>query len=455
MAFPKDFVWGAAAASYQIEGAAGEDGRGLSVWDTFSKRPGAVWLAHNGDVACDHYHRFREDVAIMKEIGLQSYRFSISWPRVIPNGVGCVNQKGLDFYDSLVDELLAAGITPYATLFHWDYPYELYCRGGWLNPESSDWFADYTRVVVDRLSDRVCNWMTLNEPQCFIIHGHSNGTNAPGLKLDLPDVLRAIHNVHLSHGKSVQAIRANAKTPSRVGMASVAVVKSPATEDPKDVDAARRMMYCVRDENDLWSNTWWLDPLYLGRYPEDGMKVFARGLPTIKDGDMETINQPLDYFGLNIYAGERVRAGEDGKPEVVAADMSGMVTNWGVKFSPECMYWAAEFHYERYKLPMLITENGISCSDSISLDGKVHDPLRIDYLHRHLMEFERAGDDGVPIMGYLHWSILDNFEWAEGYKHRFGLVFVDYPTLRRIPKDSAAWYGEVIKTNGASLHHRA
>ncbi len=260
--FPKNFLWGVAAASYQVEGAWNEDGKGASVWDEFCRKPGAVWMGQSGEVACDHYHRYPEDVALIKGLGAHAYRLSISWPRVLPAGTGAVNPKGLDFYDRLIDSLLAEGITPYVTIFHWDYPYDLYCRGGWLNPYSSDWFADYTTVIVKKLSDRVTNWMTLNEPQVFLGAGHQEGRHAPGLTLDVHQVLTAAHNALLAHGKSVQAIRANAAKPSRVGFAPIGAVNFPASSSPADIEAARRQMFSVAQKN-MWNASWFSRPHFL------------------------------------------------------------------------------------------------------------------------------------------------------------------------------------------------
>ncbi|MGC8779602.1 MAG: glycoside hydrolase family 1 protein, partial [Anaerolineae bacterium] len=294
MTFPRDFLWGAATASYQIEGAALEDGRGLSVWDMLCRKPGAVWNGHTGEVADDHYHRYREDVALMKAIGLQAYRFSISWPRVLPAGTGAINEAGLDFYDRLVDELLAAGIQPWVTLFHWDYPYDLFCRGGWLNPYSSDWFADYTTIIVKRLSDRVRHWMTLNEPQCFIGLGHREGVHAPGLKLDWPEVLRAWHNSLLAHGKAVLAIRAHSKAPAVVGAAPTGFIAHPASDAPADIEAARRATFTVHEQT-LWNYHMFYDPVYKKEYPPEAAAVFGNALPQIGSRDMDIIGQPIDF----------------------------------------------------------------------------------------------------------------------------------------------------------------
>jgi beta-glucosidase len=450
MTFPRDFLWGAASASYQVEGAVDEDGRGPSIWDMLCRKPGAVLGGHTGDIACDHYHRYREDVALMRSMGLKAYRLSIAWPRVLPDGVGSPNQAGLAFYDRVVDALLDAGIEPWVTLFHWDFPLSLYHRGGWLNRDSAEWFARYAAIVVDRLSDRVRHWLTLNEPQVYIGAGHQDGRHAPGDKLRLDEVLRAAHHTLLAHGRAVQAIRATTRQPCRIGYAPVGVAKMPASSSPADLDAAKKRTFAVTGA--LWNNAWWMDPVYLGRYPEDGLRAFGASAPMPQRGDLETISQPLDFFGVNIYHGEYVRAGRDGEPETVPLPVGHDLTGHDWPVTPEAMYFAPRFFYERYAKPIVITENGVSCRDWVSLDGRVHDPQRIDFLQRHLLQLERANADGVPIEGYFQWSLMDNFEWAEGYKHRFGLVHCDYATQKRTMKDSARWYADVIRTNGASLH---
>ena len=303
MSFPKDFTWGVAAASYQIEGAAREDGKGLSVWDMFSRKPGAIWKGQSGDVACDHYHLWREDIQLMKELGIRNYRLSISWPRVLPEGVGKVNSKGMDFYNRLVDEMVKSGIEPWITLFHWDYPLALYHRGGWMNRDSSDWFAEYTTLITRQLSDRVSHWMTHNEPQCFIGLGHQTGYHAPGDKLRLDEVLLATHHTLLAHGKAVQAIRAEAKTKPVIGIVNVGGAHMPETESEADIAAARKAMFQPWGEG-MFLNAWWSDPLFLGHYPEDGLMVFGDSVPEIQPGDMEIISQRVDFHGLNIYHGK-------------------------------------------------------------------------------------------------------------------------------------------------------
>ena len=451
MTFPKGFTWGVASAAYQVEGAPLEDGKGPSVWDMFCRKPGVIWRGQTGDVACDHYHRFREDVALMKELGIRAYRFSIAWARVLPEGVGTVNEKGIAFYEQLVDALLAAGVEPWVTLFHWDYPLALYRRGGWLNRASAEWFAEYARVVARRLSDRVTHWMTLNEPQCFIGLGLQTGYHAPGDKLRLDEVLLAGHHAMLAHGRAVQEIRACATARPIIGFAPVGVVRMPETDSAADVAAARQAMFSVARQ-DCFNNTWWMDPVFLGRYPEDGLRFFGDAVPKVPAGDLETIAQPLDFFGANIYHGAFVRAGPGGVPQDVPLPPGYPKTtmdDWPV--TPTCLYWGPRFFHERYGLPIVITENGHQNADVISLDGKVHDPERIDYLHRYLRELGRACADGVPVRGYFQWAFTDNFEWAKGDSIRCGCVFTDYPTQRRIAKDSAWWYRDVIRSNGASL----
>lgn len=454
MAFKDDFTWGVATASFQIEGAAYEDGKGLSIWDMYCKQPNKVYGGHTGDIACDHYHRYEEDIKIMKEMGIKAYRFSISWPRVIPDGTGQVNEKGLEFYSHLVDKLIENNIEPYITLFHWDLPYALHKKGGWMNPDSPKWFEEYATLIAQRLSDRVKNFITLNEPQCFIGLGYVDGVHAPGLKQSVADTLQMAHNVLLAHGMAVKAIRKNAKSEVRIGYAPTASMHYPETESAEDIEAARRAimdMPKTLDENWAWNVTWWSDPVFFGRYPEDGIKLFGEFMPEIKDGDMEIISQPLDFLGQNIYNGKEVRAGKNQEIEFTKRYDGFPKTGLSWPITPKALYWGPRFLYERYKKPIYITENGLSCPDVISLDGKVHDPNRIDFLHRYLLELKRAASDGVDIAGYFQWSLLDNFEWHSGYDERFGIVFVDYKTQKRIIKDSGYWYKDVISSNGKNL----
>ena len=449
MSFPAGFTWGAATAAFQVEGSA-DGGRGPCVWDMFCRKEGAVHGGHDGRIACDHYHRWRDDIRIMKELGLQAYRLSISWPRILPEGEGAINERGLEFYDRLIDGLLEAGITPFVTLFHWDYPYELYCRGGWLNRQSPQWFARYTQIVADRLGDRVRHWITLNEPQVFLAMGHREGTHAPGLKLAWADVLRAMHHALLAHGRAVQTLRERCTLTPAIGWAPVGAVHYPVTRETRDVDAARRRVLAA-DGKTLWGNTLFSDPVCLGQYPEDALRTWGADFPRFTAAEMRQIHQPIDFYGLNIYTGQPVRAGEDGSAvEVERAPGTAInASHWAIE--PPSLYWGPRFIYERYGLPIYITENGLSSLDWVALDGAVHDPQRIDFLRRYLRELARAIRDGVDVRGYFHWSLLDNFEWAEGYRQRFGLVHVDYQTQKRIIKDSGRWYAELVRSNGAEI----
>jgi beta-glucosidase len=404
-------------------------------------------------VACDHYHRLGEDIALMSALGLRAYRFSIAWPRVLPEGTGAVNAAGLDFYDRLVDGLLAAGITPWATLFHWDYPAALQDRGGWLHPDSPRWFSDYVQVIATKLSDRVRHWITLNEPQCFIGLGLGQGLHAPGERRALPEVLLAAHHVLLAHGRAVQAIRATARQPVQIGMAPVGVISIPATEQAADVAAARTAMFAATGSplGEVWSNTWWADPTILGHYPADGLAAYGAAMPAYDADDLKVMAQPLDFYGVNIYSGERIRASANGEPEKLVSPPETPRTHLLWEVRPESLYWGARFLGERYKLPIFIAENGMSNVDWPALDGQVLDPQRIDFTRRYLRELRRALDEGVDVRGYFHWSLLDNFEWAEGYKHRFGLIYVNFETQQRTIKASGHWYREVIRSHGANL----
>jgi beta-glucosidase len=447
--FPANFVWGAATAAYQIEGAANEDGRGPSTWDVFCKRRGAVFEGHSGDVACDHYHRYRDDVRSMRELGLQAYRFSVSWSRVLPEGRGARNEAGLAFYDRLVDALLEAGIQPFCTLFHWDLPQALQQRGGFMNRDMADWFADYAALLGARLGDRVKSWVTQNEPQCYIGFGLVTGTHAPGLRVDFSDALVAAHNSMRAHGKAVAALRSTVAG-SRIGYVLATKLARPATASAADLDAARAATFAVRDRTH-WNNAWWTDPVVLGSYPEEGLQLFGSEMPKFPSSDWNELKAPIDFLGLNIYRAETYRASAGSFEELpVPPGYPRSGVDWQ-PITPDSMYYGPRFFHERYGLPAWITENGLSTRDQVFLDGKVHDPQRIDYLHRSLLELRRAMSEGIPVEGYLAWSLLDNFEWADGYKQRFGLVYVDYATQRRVPKDSFHWYKQVIASRGASL----
>lgn len=449
--FKKNFMWGTATAAYQIEGGAHEDGRGLSVWDVFCAE-GNAYAGHTGDVACDHYHRFAQDIALMKELGINSYRFSLSWPRIIPNGTGEINQKGIDFYNALIDELIKNGITPIITLFHWDYPYELEKKGGWRNRESSEWFAEYAEVVFKNFSDRVKYFVTLNEPQCFIGQGYAQGIHAPGLRCSDRDIVTMAHNVMLAHGKAVKKLREIAPD-CKIGYAPTASAAIPATDSKENIEAARASFFDIDMNNWTWNVSWWSDPIMLGRYPEEtkAFEILGKYLPESYKEDLEIISQPIDFYCQNIYNGARFRKGENG-PQWVPNSINMPLTNCNWPVVPESLYWGPKFLYERYGKPIIISENGMAGYDAVSLDGSVHDADRIDFIHKYLLELERAIDDGIEIDGYMYWSLMDNFEWSKGYSVRFGLIHIDYITQKRTPKDSFYWYRDVIKTGGESLH---
>ncbi|TQK50623.1 beta-glucosidase [Streptomyces sp. SLBN-118] len=437
-ALPADFTWGAATAAYQIEGAVAKDGRSPSIWDTFSHTPGAVAGGDTGDVACDHYHRWPEDIALMKQLGLGAYRFSIAWPRVVPGGDGPVNKAGLDFYDRLVDGLLDAGITPFATLYHWDLPQALQDRGGWPSRETAEHFAAYASAVTERLGDRVRDWATLNEPLCSAWIGHLEGRMAPGLT-DLGAAVHASYHLHLGHGLAVQAIRA-ASPGARVGIVNNLSPIEPATDRPEDHAAAVRA--------DGHTNRWWLDPIHGRGYPQDMLDVYGVELPQ-RAGDLETIAAPLDWLGLNYYF-----------RQIVTADPTGPVPHARQIFVPGARHTAMDWEVHADGLEQLllrlteeygaqrihVTENGSAYPDVVRADGTIDDPERVRYLEEHLAACARAARQGAPVAGYFAWSLMDNFEWAYGYDKRFGLVHVDYTTQRRTIKGSGHRYAAIIRT---------
>ncbi|MCD9900937.1 GH1 family beta-glucosidase [Streptomyces sp. MT29] len=436
-AFPADFTWGVATAAYQIEGAVTEDGRSPSIWDTFSHTPGTIDGGDTGDVACDHYHRVPEDIGLIKQVGADAYRFSIAWPRVVPGGDGPVNKAGLDFYDRLVDGLLEAGVTPFATLYHWDLPQVLQDRGGWTVRETSEHFAAYASHVVERIGDRVKDWATLNEPLCSAWIGHLEGRMAPGLT-DLTSAVRASYHLHLGHGLAVQAIRA-ASSDARVGIVNNLSPLVPASTSEADLAAARRA--------DGHINRWWLDPV-LGRgYPQDMVETYGVELP-VRPGDLETIAAPLDWLGLNYYFRQIVTADPSGPApgftQVPVADARHTYMDWEVYadgLEQLLLRLTEEYGVER----IYVTENGSAYQDTVAADGSVHDPERVAYLEEHLAACARAVAKGAPLAGYFAWSLLDNFEWAYGYDKRFGLVHVDYATQRRTVKSSGRRYAELIR----------
>ncbi len=438
--FPQHFHWGTASSAYQIEGAVCEDGRGESIWDRFSHTPGRTADGTNGDVADDHYHRWPEDVALMKWLGADAYRFSIAWPRIIPDGTGAVNQAGLDFYERLVDALLAAGIEPYATLYHWDLPQALQDKGGWPNHDAVSWFADYVAVVSSRLGDRVHHWITHNEPGVAAFEGYAAGTHAPGL-CDPGAAALAVHHLLLSHGQAVPILRQNGDDGTRVGIALNLTWVDPASERPADVEAARRY--------DGLLNRIFLDPLFKGSYPADILAYAGPLAPEFDPGDLPHIATPIDFLGVNYYSRAVIADDPTSLPLAVRRVLPGYgeFTEMGWEVYPEGLYQLLRRLHDEYRPRALyITENGCAMPDRVE-HGHVHDARRIAYLQGHLAAAQRATGEGVPLEGYFVWSLLDNFEWAHGYGKRFGLVYVDYATQARTPKDSAAWYREVIAAN--------
>ncbi|WP_341876707.1 GH1 family beta-glucosidase [Defluviitalea saccharophila] len=450
MSFKEDFVWGTATSAYQIEGGALQDGRGLTIWDEFSHTPGKTRFRDHGDNACDSYNRIEEDIEILKELGIKAYRFSISWTRILPKGTGEINPLGLAYYDRLINALIKNNITPFVTLFHWDYPLELYYKGGWLNSDSPKWFAEYVKVVVDHFSDRVQYWVTQNEPECYICNGHEIGRHAPGLQLPRKQVIRAWNHNLVAHGLAVEVIRKNAKLKPYIGIVSCGEVPMPATDSEEDREAAIQAMFNKNDETSLnLSFGDLLDPVILGKYP-DRIIPF---LPPNYEKDMETIAQPLDFIGLNLYTGfyvkYNVKLGYIRQGEIVGSAETSV--EW--KVEPKCLYWAPKMVIDRYNLPIYITENGLANNDWVSLEGQVHDPQRVDFIHRYLEELLNLSEEGYKdkIAGYFHWSMLDNYEWARGYAKRFGLVHVDFTTYKRTIKDSGYYFKKVIESNGNIL----
>ena len=450
MGFGKDFLWGAASAAFQIEGAWDEDGKRPSVWDTASHTRGRIAHGEVGDTACDHYHRMREDVALLKELGLKSYRFSVSWPRVILDETGAVNEKGMRFYSDLVDELLRNGIEPMVTLYHWDHPQYLQDRGGWRNPGMVRWFADYAAAVVKRLSDRVRYWITINEPQLFIGMGYHTGTRAPFESSSDEEIIKVSYNVLKAHGAAVRAIRDNAVKAPIIGMAPTGDVTLPESDRQEDIEAARAKSFAVKPGAFTLGNAWWADPVFLGEFPEAAWQRWPGAMKAVvRQEDLALISQPLDFYGFNVYQATTTRGLPDSVYDEYAYQGSPK-TALGWNVTPEVMYWAPKFFYERYGKPILITENGMAGLDWPALDGKVHDPQRVDFLHRYLRELRRAAEE-VPVLGYTCWSAMDNMEWNRGYDPRFGLIYVNYQTQERIVKDSGYWYRRVIETNGDEL----
>jgi beta-glucosidase len=441
--FPKDFIWGTATASYQVEGAIKEDGRGPSIWDTFSHTPGKVVNDATGDIADDHYHLYKGDVQLMKRLGVRAYRFSIAWPRVFPEGTGAPNPKGLDFYNRLVDELLANDIQPFATLYHWDLPQSLQDRfGGWESRDTSKAFADYAGYVAERLTDRVKHIFTINEFGAFVELGYRIGIHAPGLKLPPARFNQTRHHAVLGHGLAVQAIRARARKGTKVGLAENLTIAVPVIETPQHIEAA------VRATREM--NAQYMTVIQEGKYTDYYLASAGADAPKFTPEDLKIISSPLDFVGINVYTPQYVRA--DNSPAGFAVvqhphTFPHMSSPW-LFVGPEVLYWGPR-HVARIwnAREIYITENGCSSSDIPASDGRVYDTDRVMYLRNYLTQLQRATSEGIPVRGYFLWSLMDNFEWADGYTNRFGLHYVDYKTQQRTPKLSAEFYREVINGN--------
>lgn len=432
--FPRNFSWGVATAAYQIEGAWNLDGKGESIWDRFTHTKGKILDGTNADLACDHYHLFKKDIRLMRELGVRNYRFSVSWPRVLPNGKGPANQQGLDFYDRLVDELLESNIEPYLTLYHWDLPQKLQDIGGWTNRDVCKYFADYSALMAKKLGDRVKYWTTLNEPWVIANLGYKTGEMAPGIQ-DEKTCIQVIHNLLLAHGMSVQAVRA-ADAKAKLGIVLILFPTHPASDSADDIRASE---FAWKKES-----AWYLDALFKADYPADIWQHFADMAPEVHPGDMALISQELDYLGVNFYFRSVMSSG--GRLEQIpGAEYTDM--GWEVH-APALRHLLKKLNKDYRLPPIYITENGAAYKDELSPDGKIHDGKRLLYIRDHLLELHAAIEQGVDVQGYFLWSLMDNFEWAFGFSKRFGIVHVDYETQRRTLKDSAHWYASVIQRNG-------
>jgi beta-glucosidase len=438
--YQQGFLWGCSTAAYQVEGGAKDGGRGPSLWDVFSHTPGKTHNGDTGDVASDSYHLYKDDVKLMKNLGVQTYRMSISWSRVFPNGTGAPNPEGIDYYNRVVDELLANHITPYITLFHWDTPAAL--PGGWQNRDTSKAFADYATYVTKKLGDRANHWMTTNELVCFTDLGYSIGQFAPGLKLPPAQVNQVRHHAILAHGLAVQAIRANTPSGTQVGLAENAAVFCPVIETPEHIEAARR---ATRVENAQF-----LTALMEGKYIDEYLEREGANAPKVERGDMAAIGSKLDFVGLNIYTPQYARAADTPLRYAIESYPESYPHMWSpwLTLGPECIYWGVRNVCDLWKIQEIyITENGTSSSDVPKPDGRIDDTDRVMYLRNHLANLHRAVAEGYPVKGYFLWSLMDNFEWADGYSKRFGLHYVDFKTQKRTPKLSAEWYKQVIAQN--------
>ncbi len=439
--FPKNFVWGVATAAPQIEGAAYEDGKGESIWDHFARIPGKVHLGENLDVACDHYHRYKQDFALMQKLGVKHYRLSIAWPRIYPNGRGAVNEKGLAFYDKLIDSMLAHGIQPWVTMFHWDLPQALEVEGGWRTRAIREPFAVYADTIVKRYRDRVKNWITLNEIICFTRYAYGGGDKAPGTNEGEAVVNQTFHNALLCHGEGVRAVREFGGRGARVGLTDNSSIPIPVMETPEHVAAAKAAF--------IRNNTRVLEAMYKGGYSAEYLRAAGKDRPKFEKDDFKLIGLPTDFLGMNIYTGDFVRAGKGGKPEVIpfTPNFPKADSPW-LALIPEAMYWGPRWAHEVYGAKAVyITENGAGYDDAPPVKGEVNDLHRRNYVRAGLKELHRGMQEGVPTRGYFLWSFMDNFEWQDGYNRRFGVVYNDFKTQKRTPKLSALWYAEMMKKN--------
>ena len=440
ISFPKGFKFGVATATVQVDGAAFEGGKGLTNWDLYPKIEGRTYQGQDASVACDHYHRYKEDVGYIKDLGVDIYRLSFSWARILPNGTGKVNEEGLRWYDALFNELRKNNIEICATIFHWDYPYELTKKGGWLNPDSPKWFLEYVKVIVDRYKDAIKIWIPINEPPNVVDVGGCSLENNYNLK----EKLQIIHNILLAHGLAAKYLKEQNQL---VATCFCSSLYAPYDENSKDdIEAARKCLFSHQKGN-YWNISIWADPIILGKYPDEYFELYSEEeRPHITEEDMKIISSPIDYYGHNLYTGSPVKKDGDGY-KIMNHPVGNALTCLEWEVFPKIMYWAPKFLYERYKLPFFVFENGMASIDILSWDKKVHDGPRIEYLKQYLYWYSKAIEDGVDARGYVLWALMDNYEWFKGYSKRFGIMYIDYVTLERIKKDSFYWYKDLIEEN--------
>jgi beta-glucosidase len=435
MSFASDFTWGVSSSAYQIEGAAKDDEKGASIWDVFCRRPGSVRDQQTGDRASDHYHHYREDVELMSRLGVRAYRLSLSWARILPDGRGRVNPKGVDFYDRLLDTLLEHGIEPWVLLYHWDQPYGLFSRGGWLNPDSPLWLAEYAEVAMDRFSDRVSHWLTLQEPELLIEWGHLRGALAPGLRLGIKEALQAAHHMMIAHGMAVQVIRQLSHRPSTVSVVLSGEGLFPKATASGDSEALRERYFALSRHTAL-NRRWWLEPLLQGRYPQDALAMYGADAPDYDDAELATIAEPIDFLTLSL--GHNGVDASEAEKALAAND-------------PDDLYWAALYNWQSYNKPIAMMSSVRLEGETVAKDGRIHDSARARYLMRSVSALQRTLEAGIDVRGFFYDPLLDGFGWALGYRARAGLLFTDYSSRKRIPKDSFDSYRQIVLTNGACL----